>query len=96
MAQLLGDRFLPESVTSMRQSFRSRVSDLREPIRSRREELVPGPDVVGRVEEQFSNLRTRFVRRNSLMERIRSQSEGDSGSGSGNGTSGNGSSSEMV
>lgn len=78
MAQLLGDRFLPESVTSARQRLRSRVADLREPIRSRRVELMPGPDLVGRAEDQVMNLRTRFVRRESLLDRIRMQRGDDS------------------
>lgn len=81
MAQLLGDRFLPEQVVSARQRVRSQLSELREPVRSRRETLVPGPDLIGRLEDQVTSLRSRFVRRTSLMERIRSQRDGDSSSG---------------
>lgn len=96
MAQLLGDRVLPEQVVSARQRIRSRVSDLREPIRSRREQMVPGPDIVGRVEDQVSSLRSSFVRRTSLLERIRSQRNGEgNGDSSGNGTN-NSSSNSMV
>lgn len=87
MAQLLGDRILPEQVVSARRRIRSRVSDLREPIRARREDLVPGPDVIGRIEENISQMRTQFVRRDSLLDRIRSRQNGNgqgSGSGSGN------------
>lgn len=87
MAQLVGDRFLPEQVASARQRVRSRLSELREPIRSRREQLVPGPDIIGRVEDQFSSLRSRFVSRTSLMERIRSQREGEDSDSSGRDTS---------
>lgn len=83
MAQLLGDRFLPESVSSTRQRVRSRLSDLREPIRSRRESLVPGPDIVGMAENQFSSLRRRFVTRETLLSRIRDQAPGMGGDSQG-------------
>lgn len=82
MAQLLGDRVLPESVVSARRRVRSRVSDLREPLRSRRESLVPGPDIIGMIEENVSQMRTRFVRRDNLLDRIRSRRGGD-GQGTG-------------
>lgn len=92
MAQLLGDRVLPESVVSARRRMRARFSDLREPLRSRREELVPGPDVIGRLEGSVSDLRTRFVRRDGLIERIREQ-RGDMASGNGDSSGGGGDSS---
>lgn len=88
MAQLLGDRFLPESVVSMRRRVRSRVSDLREPLRSRREDLVPGPDIIGMVEENVSQARSRFVSRASLLERVRDRQSGEDQEGSGQGNQG--------
>lgn len=92
MAELLGDRVLPESVVSARRRMRARFSDLREPLRSRRSELVPGPDIIGRLEDNVTELRTRVVRRDGLIERIRMQRGGDSSGSNGSGNSGDDSS----
>lgn len=77
--RLIGDRVLPESVTSRRRQFRSRLQELREPIRSRREDLVPGPDIIGRLESSVVNLRDRFTSREGLLSRIRAQRGQDGG-----------------
>jgi len=58
--------------------------------------MVPGPDVIGRLEDNVTELRTRFVRRDGLIQRIREQRgdmmPGDSGSnGNGDESSGDGS-----
>lgn len=92
MVRMLGDRVLPESVQARRRQVRQRVNSLREPVRSFREEKIPGPDVVGKTERQLSSLRDRFVSRDAVVERVRqirsdSSSDGSgSGSGSGNGS----------
>lgn len=76
MARMLGERVLPEQVNNARRRVRARVSDIREPIRQRRQQLVPGPDLIGRTESMFRDLRDRFVSREGLLSRIRSQQEG--------------------
>lgn len=98
MARMLGERVLPETVQSRRRQLRNRVTDLREPIRNRREDLVPGPDLVSKMESQLTDFRNSFVDRDSVMSRIKEAAPvGDSSGGSsdsGNGGSGsNGSSS---
>lgn len=89
MARLLGDRFVPESVQSRRRSIRSRVNSLRDPIRSRRAEFVPGPDLIGTAERQISDLRDSFVARDSAIASLREMADGkmsdDEGSKNGNG-----------
>lgn len=91
MARLLGDRLVPESIQSRRRSFRSRVESLRDPIRSRRRSLVPGPDLIGMAEQQVSDLRDSFVSRDSVIASLRDIVDGgmggDGGSGDGNGES---------
>lgn len=77
MARMLGDRLLPESVQSARRRARNRVQDVREPIRQRREQLVPGPDIIGMTESRVSDLRDRFVNRTTVLERIRARREGE-------------------
>lgn len=69
MARLLGDRVLPESVQSRRRQLRTRLQDLRQPIRQRRTDL-PTPDIIGTAETQITRLRDRFVTRESVLERI--------------------------
>ena len=88
MPRMIGEGFLPESIQSQRNRLRNRLNDLREPIRSRREQLVPGPDLVGRAESTFRNLRDRVVSRTTIMQRIRErrangeeQEEGETQSG---------------
>lgn len=78
---------LPDSVNQRRRQVRQRLQGLREPIRSRREQLVPGPDVVGAAEERFANLRSQVTRRDSILQRIRQRREGEaSGAPEGEGT----------
>lgn len=102
MARMLGDAVLPEQVQSRRRSLRNRVSNLRQPIRDFRQQNVPGPDVLGTVESNLSDLRDRFVSRTTALERVRQrrngsggeqQNQNGNGNGSGSGSSG-GSSSE--
>lgn len=79
MPRMLGEGFLPESVQAQRNKLRNRLQDLREPIRSRRESLVPGPNAIGKVESTFMDLRDRVVSRTTVLERIRARraSEGE-------------------
>lgn len=97
MARMLGERFIPESVQSRRRSLRQRLGSLRDPIRTRREEFVPGPDLIGTAEEQLSDLRDSFVSRDSVVASIRDAvggmtgDDGESEDGSG-GSSGDNSS----
>lgn len=94
--QLLGDRVLPESIRQRRQSLRSRVQDLRQPIRQRRENLSP-VNVVGMVESNVRDLRDRIVSRTDVLTRIRDRRGGSSGgSGSNSGSGSNGSSSNTT
>lgn len=92
MARMLGERVMPESVTAKRRQLRSRIQDLREPVRSKREDLVPGPNVIGKLESQVNQLRTSVVERDSVLSRIRNRGDGSS-SGSGSNTSSSGESS---
>lgn len=85
MVRMLGENILPESVNSQRRRLRRRVRELRDPLRQRREQLVPGPDIVGSLENRFSDLRNRVVERDSVLSNItarRSGGDGDSGDGS--------------
>ena len=95
MAQMLGDNLLPESVQSARRRFRNRLQSVRRPIRQTRQDLVPGPDLIGRVETQVMSVRDRIVSRDSLLSRVRDQqgqmNQMNGGSGSGSGGNGNGS-----
>lgn len=78
--ELLGERMLPEAVNQRRRSLRNTLQDFREPIRTRREQLVPGPDVVGLTEERVTNLRQRVMTREGVLSRIRDVAPGgDSG-----------------
>lgn len=76
---------LPERVNQRRRQVRQRLQSLREPIRSRREQLVPGPDVVGSVEQRFADLRGQVTQRNNILERIRQRRQ-DEASGDEGGT----------
>lgn len=71
MARLVGDRYLPESFVSRRRSMRQKIRELRNPVRSFRESNVPGPDVVGKVEDTLMGARDSFVRRDALVSRLR-------------------------
>jgi len=85
---MLGDSLLPDSVQNLRRSLRSQVSSIREPIRRRREDLVPGPDIIGSVENSVMSLRDRFVTRDGALDRVKNASPmGSDGSGSGSGGS---------
>lgn len=79
---LIGEEALPDSVQSRRESLRSKVSELREPIRRRRESSLPGPDLIGRGEEAIMDARDRVTSRDSpigsILSRIRG-GEDDSG-----------------
>lgn len=44
--------------------------DMREPIRQQREDLIPGPNLIGTAERRARNLRDRFVARDSVLSRI--------------------------
>lgn len=83
MAPMLGERVLPDSVNSTRRRVRSRVRDLRQPIRSRRQNLVPGPDIIGRAENTVMDLRDRFISRDSVLGKMKSKvGSGSSGESS--------------
>lgn len=83
MVTMLGDRVLPSSVQRRRQNLRSRVLNVREPIRQLRKETVPGPDVIGTVEGSATDLRDRFVDGGSPLDAIKDLRSDDSSSGSG-------------
>lgn len=94
MPRMLGDRHLPEAVQDRRRKLRMKVRDLRAPIRSKRSELVPGPDIVGKVEQKVGGLRDSFVSRDSVLSRIKERrADGSSGSGSSSSSGSSGSSS---
>lgn len=92
MARMLGDSILPDSIQDRRRSMRRRLRELRQPIRERRQSLVPGPDLIGSVEQKLDNVRTNLSTRDSLMQRIRDSrlggSDGSSNGGNG-GSNGN-------
>jgi len=89
MSPMLGENILPESVNDARRRARSQVRSLRQPIRQRRENLVPGPDLVGQTESTLMDLRDRITTREGILSRIRNQqnvmnsesNDSDSGSG---------------
>lgn len=74
---------LPESVNERRMRLRQRFQSLREPIRSRREQLVPGPDLVGSVEERLMQARSQVMQRDNILQRIRQRRDGGGSGGSG-------------
>lgn len=73
MSPMLGENVLPESVNDLRRRARSQVRSLRQPIRQRRENLVPGPDLIGQTETTLMDLRDRVTTRDGLLSRIRNQ-----------------------
>lgn len=73
MSPMLGEGVLPESVNDARRRVRSRVRSVREPVRQSRQDLVPGPDLIGRAESRFQSVRDRFVNRDGLISRVRNQ-----------------------
>lgn len=66
MPQLLGEDILPDSVNSQRRKVRERVSSFRQPLKNRRQDAVPGPDLVGSFESKVKNLRSKAVSRDGL------------------------------
>jgi hypothetical protein len=88
MPDMLGDSLLPDSVQSRRRSVRRRLQNLRDPVRSTRERVVPGPDVVGRAETSFSDIRRKVVSADGLVDRIKERREGGSDEGEDSGSSG--------
>lgn len=98
---LLGDNLLPEAVMSQRRSMRTRLRNLRDPVRQFRENTIPGPNVLGQLEDRVIQMRDRFVTREMALSRLQDlrgggggmmNRGGNSGSNSGGG-SGSGSSS---
>lgn len=83
MPQMLGQKFLPESVQSRRRQLRNKVNNLRSPVRQKRTDLVPGPDIIGTAEDQLMGLRDGFVSRQGVLGRIKARRSDDSGTGSG-------------
>lgn len=83
---MLGDNLLPDAVQSRRRQLRSRVEGLRQPIRQRRQNIVPGPDVVGRLEDTVTGLRNKAVDRDAVLARIRERRADSGGSGTSDGT----------
>lgn len=79
--EMLGDKVLPEAIQSRRRKLRSRVMDIREPLRTRRERNVPGPDVIGKAESTVSDLRARFVNRTTVPQFIQEKKRDDTSSG---------------
>lgn len=73
MARMLGERLLPESVNSRRRQLRERVRDVREPVRSKRMDLVPGPNLLGKAETTLSDLRDSVVERESILSKIKAR-----------------------
>lgn len=86
MPQLLGDRFLPDTVVERRSQLRERVMDLRQPVREAREQYVPGPDLIGSAESTLTDLRNRVVSRQSVLSRIKSRRSSSGGTSSSNGS----------
>ena len=97
MAELLGERALPDSVQNQRERLRSQLEDLRDPIRSRRVSTVPGPDLIGRGEEAITDARRRVITRDSpiggILSRITGDDSEDGGNSGGSGGSNGGNSS---
>lgn len=79
MPEMLGNNFLPSSITSARRRFREKVTELREPVKRFREQNIPGPDVIGKTEEQMTSLRDDFVRRESVLSSIKDRASGSNG-----------------
>lgn len=92
---MLGNRVLPDSVQSQRRRLRSRLRDIREPIRRRRQNLVPGPDLIGSAESRLMDLRSRAMQRDGFVDMMKNARSDSSGSGSsGGGSSGSETSNE--
>lgn len=97
LADMLGNRILPNSVVSARRRVRERLSEVRRPVRQFREDNVPGPDVIGNVEAQLTELRDNFMQRESVVSSIRERrSSSSSGSSSNSGKTSRNNSEQMV
>lgn len=59
--------------------LRERLMDVRDPIRRRRRNMVPGPDIIGTAERNLTQMRNKVVNRQGLLPRLRG---GDNSSGS--------------
>lgn len=81
MPRLIGEGLLPDSIQSQRLKMRERLMSLREPVRSTREDLVPGPDLIGKAENTFKDFRDRFVTRESILDRIKMRRQDGEGEG---------------
>lgn len=96
MARMLGEKMLPEAVQSRRRMIRERLMDARDPIRRRRQNMVPGPDIIGTAERNIADLRNKVVEREGILSRVkgdRNSSSSSSSSSSVSSTSGSSSSS---
>lgn len=87
MARMLGEQVIPRSVNLKRRQLRSKLRELREPIRRRRSEMVPGPDVVGQLESRINQTTDKIVRRDGVVDRIKQARSGGSNGGSSGGSS---------
>lgn len=77
MADLLGNRLLPESLASKRRDLRNRLNEIRQPLRDFRTNMVPGPNVVEMTESQFMGLRNKVTERDSAMNTIARRRSGN-------------------
>lgn len=94
MARMLGEKLLPEAVQSRRRMLRERLMDVRDPVRRRRQEMVPGPDIIGTAERNLAQMRNKVVNRDGVLPRLRGGSGGGGpSSGSSSNSSNSGSSS---
>lgn len=91
MPHMLGENFLPESVMQRRRQVRDRLQSLRQPIKSTRESL-PGPNVIGQVENSAKSFRDKFVSRQNVLSRIKNMRSQSGSSGGNSGGSSGGSS----
>lgn len=67
---LLGENILPEVVNSQRRSMRDRLRNLRDPVQSFRINSVPGPNIVGDLEDRFVEARDSFVTQDNILSRL--------------------------
>lgn len=95
---LIGDNLLPEAAVSQRRSMRQRLRSLRDPLRSFRQDNIPGPNVIGQLEDRIVDTRDQFVSNDRVLSRLQDLrgnggiiGNGDSGNGS-NGSNGSGNS----
>lgn len=67
---LLGDKILPDVIQERRESLRMRLQELRSPIREKRQQVVPGPDVIGEVEMKAIRSRDKLVNRDMSLSEL--------------------------